>query len=269
MSNENSVSSQSSDSGLELRRAIDTASKFIAILVIFLYICGFLITSVHYFNYGFSEINPFRPRIFAAGAWFLFFVGMPIGLAKFSQLWGKTRDRFELPTKLGFYLTLSITLAMVLQLVFYDFGCRFKDLFSIYSLVVVGSIFFWFLLDGAMAVYVSGASKHSNRLGLPLIAYTLAVPTLMLSILLFGSWYYPHIKSSWGGGAPVSVTLYFAKDSFIMPSQSVTARLIDETDAGFYVVGKEDKYATFIPRNEIEAVFYSDSPSGSSLLKSK
>jgi hypothetical protein len=143
MSNENSVSSQSSDSGLELRRAIDTASKFIAILVIFLYICGFLITSVHYFSYGFSEINPFRPRIFAAGAWFLFFVGMPIGLAKFSQLWGKTRGRFELPTKLGFYLTLSITLAMVLQPVFYDFGYRVKDLFSIYSLVVVGSIFSW------------------------------------------------------------------------------------------------------------------------------
>jgi hypothetical protein len=88
-------------------------------------------------------------------------------------------------------------------------------------------------------------------------------------LLAFASFYYPHIKSSWGGGAPIPVTIYFTKDSIIMPSQSVGALLVDESDAGLYVVGKNDKKATFIPRSAVGLVYYSDDISGFSLAKPK
>jgi hypothetical protein len=54
-----------------------------------------------------------------------------------------------------------------------------------------------------------------------------------------------------------------------MPSQSVGALLVDESDAGLYVVGKNDKKATFIPRNAVGLVYYSDDVSGFSLAKPK
>jgi hypothetical protein len=54
-----------------------------------------------------------------------------------------------------------------------------------------------------------------------------------------------------------------------MPSQSVGALLVDESDAGLYVVGKNDKEATFIPRSAVGLVYYSDDVSGFSLAKPK
>jgi len=45
-------------------------SKGFAGIAIALYACGFLIISLHNSRYGFSETNPFRPRMLAAGAWF-------------------------------------------------------------------------------------------------------------------------------------------------------------------------------------------------------
>jgi hypothetical protein len=54
-----------------------------------------------------------------------------------------------------------------------------------------------------------------------------------------------------------------------MPNQNVGALLVDESDAGLYVVGKSDKKATFIPRGAIGLVYYSDDVSGFSLAKPK
>jgi len=59
----------------------DSLSKAVAALAIGLYGCGFLIVSLHHSKYGFIGINPFRPRILAAGAWFFFFAAIPVSLA--------------------------------------------------------------------------------------------------------------------------------------------------------------------------------------------
>jgi len=56
---------------------IDLISKSVAAFAVVLYGCGFLITSIQHFSYGFVETNPFRPRIASAGAWFLLFVAVP------------------------------------------------------------------------------------------------------------------------------------------------------------------------------------------------
>jgi hypothetical protein len=87
------------------------------------------------------------------------------------------------------------------------------------------------------------------------------VSQLLLALSYFGSVYYPHIKATWGGGAPVPVTILFAKESPILPGQYLSTRLLDESEAGLYIAGKGEKRASFIPRIEIASITYSDSPS--------
>jgi hypothetical protein len=59
----------------------DTFSKTVAGIAIALYASGFLIISLHHSRFGFVGTNPFRPRVLAAGAWFVFFTGIPVSIA--------------------------------------------------------------------------------------------------------------------------------------------------------------------------------------------
>jgi hypothetical protein len=61
---------------------LDAISKMAALCIAFVYVSGFLITSLNDFRYGFSEMNPFRPRILAAGGWLLVFIAIPIELVR-------------------------------------------------------------------------------------------------------------------------------------------------------------------------------------------
>ena len=45
-------------------------SKWTALIVILIYAAGFLVVSLNYASFGFLELNPFKPRIVAAGIWF-------------------------------------------------------------------------------------------------------------------------------------------------------------------------------------------------------
>jgi hypothetical protein len=81
-----------------------------------------------------------------------------------------------------------------------------------------------------------------------------------LAILtVFATIYYPHIKSKWGGGEPISIEITFSKDAPNHSGQTVNCFLIDETDEGFYAVGKGDRHATFIPRTEVSLVYFAES----------
>src|ERR1019366_37930 len=64
---------------------------------------------------------------------------------------------------------------------------------------------------------------------------------LLGAMFVFSSVYYPHIKSSWGGGSPVPVVIYLSKESPVRPNQQVSAELVDESDAGFYILGHGEK----------------------------
>jgi hypothetical protein len=59
----------------------DTFSKAIAGIAIALYASGFLIVSLYHSKFGFVGTNPFRPRVLAAGAWFVFFTAIPVSIA--------------------------------------------------------------------------------------------------------------------------------------------------------------------------------------------
>jgi len=121
----------------------------------------------------------------------------------------------------------------------------------------------WFLVGGIL-VYFEG-KRRSWR---PILGdWPVTTFFIFAGLLAFANFYYPHIKSSVGGGTPIPVTIQFTKDSIIKPNQSVAAFLIDESDSGLYIVGKADKKATFIPRNAIGVVHFSDDLSDSSLFK--
>jgi hypothetical protein len=98
---------------------IDLISKSVAALVVILYGCGFLITSIQHFSYGFVETNPFRPRIASAGAWFILFVAIPpVLVAELRRLRGKSENQQEwlgrFSTKLFFYCISSVFFGQIL-----------------------------------------------------------------------------------------------------------------------------------------------------------
>lgn len=299
---------------------VDLISKSVAVLAIVLYGCGFLITSIHEFSYGFVETNPFRPRIASAGAWFILFMAIPLaiarGMLKHRHLWeGQEKWWHNLGAILLAYYTAcfffgplffwmfdfyvdpiptlptpaiwKVALAIVAFLVLAAL-CVWKRVpwyvSTIATVFLVGSlirsaaidlfalghfrfsaIWLWFFTIGVIALIEMASRSWNPRLG----DWTQTVFLALGALLVFASYYYPRIKSSWGGGAPIPITIYFTKDSTIMPNQSVAALLVDESDAGLYVVGMNDKKATFIPRGVVGLVYYSDDVSGFSLAKPK
>lgn len=57
---------------------LDGFPKVTALFVATAYIAGYFIFSIHFARFGFSEQNPFKPRIFGAGATFLFLSSLPV-----------------------------------------------------------------------------------------------------------------------------------------------------------------------------------------------
>lgn len=299
---------------------VDLISKSVAVLAIVLYGCGFLITSIHQFRYGFVETNPFRPRIASAGAWFILFMAIPLaiarGMLKHRHLW-EGKEKWWRNTgailyayyiacvffgpaffwMFDFYVDpsgvlpppavwkIALAVAAVLLLVALCSWRRVPWYVSaIASIILVGqyllyaandlfslghfrfsAIWLWFFGIGIIALFEMSVRSWKPRFG----DWSKTVFLMLGALLIFASYYYPHIKSSWGGGVPIPITIYFTKDSTIMPSQSIGALLVDESDAGLYVVGKNDKRATFIPRSAIGLVYYSDDVSGFSFAKPK
>lgn len=65
-----------------LRELLDPISKAAVVGILALYVFGFLIVSIHNAEYGFSELNPLKPRIVAAGSLFTLFCVYPIVVAR-------------------------------------------------------------------------------------------------------------------------------------------------------------------------------------------
>jgi hypothetical protein len=120
-----------------------------------------------------------------------------------------------------------------------------------------GSLVLWFALVGTAFVGVSRLTK--NKLSINFIAIYALV--MFPAVTSFATIYYPHIKNSWDGGEPVRAIITMTKDSPILPLQNVPVSIIDESSLGFYVVGKGDQKATFIPRTSIGFIHFSADPS--------
>jgi hypothetical protein len=275
------------------------------------YVCGFLITSLHQANYGFTETNPFRPHIISAGAWFLLFTGIPIMMWIRYRIYSKTfmgflviifpfyalcfllsgipSEIFELPrNNLAFYTRQSLLVANVM------FG--FTILMMVAKYVKLPTLLLPYLSLGLTIYFVLKLIRHlleardfqRGSIVLWFFCITLAAELLyqnwvlgdlrvkdwaanvvwfLVALWLFATYYYPNIKRSWGGGKPISVVLWFTKESAVKPGQQIPVRLIDESDVGFYILGQNEQKALFVPRSAVSAVYYSDKASDSVLLK--
>jgi hypothetical protein len=291
-----------------LSTVVDIFSKGAATVAVVLYASGFLIISLHQSEYGFSEINPLRPKILAAGAWFLLFLAIPAATVVRARAKGALRGmdfaRWLFPyyfgcMSAGFFasflfnyslfpsgaapkwwvwvVAIIASLALVTALNIWDrFPRRIAATVSVLltlffaaetvqGLFVArqftqGAIGFWFFGVGVVTLIELNMPAKN-------VDWTRTAFTACGALLVFAHYYYPHMKSSWGGGTPVAVTVYFAKDSPIKPNQSVPLQLIEESDAGFYIVGPRDSKAVFVPRNAISMIYFSDRVSDSIILK--
>lgn len=61
-------------------RVVDLITKVAVVLAAIVYGCGFLVVSIHQYSYGLTEIDLLRPKVLAAGIWFLCFAVVPFVL---------------------------------------------------------------------------------------------------------------------------------------------------------------------------------------------
>jgi hypothetical protein len=289
---------------------IDTLSKVVALGIAFVYISGFLITSLNDFRYGFSEMNPFRPRILAAGGWFFLFLAIPLALVRAlmkHQVWTQEMGKWHKTAVLIFLYYISCNVLFIFAPFIFTFDettsntsphvAAWKIIAAIIVLlvlIVVLSIYYSkipksvvvtsvFLFAGFMLWQAEDALfiRHRFERNAPIL-WLLAVGFIVASEMRSRSWkmtigdwpssliamlailavfataYYPHIEASWGGGTPIPVEVILSKDFPTVANQPISCLLIDETDSGYYVIGKGDKHATFIPKTAVSLMHFSD-----------
>jgi hypothetical protein len=96
----------------------DVFSKCIAGLAIALYASGFLVLSLYHSKFGFVGTNPFRPRVLAAGAWFLIFTAIPVwGAARY-----RTRPLKEFVKELPLIWIASFGTSVLLITILFEFN---------------------------------------------------------------------------------------------------------------------------------------------------
>jgi hypothetical protein len=71
---------------------------------------------------------------------------------------------------------------------------------------------------------------------------------------------YPHIRGAYGGGEPANAGIFLVAPSGSNPARQLHARIIDETDNGFYIIENGHTEVRFILRSQINAIEF-DKPS--------
>ena len=84
---------------------------------------------------------------------------------------------------------------------------------------------------------------------------------MLLPLILFGIWVYPHTDAAFGGGEPTTAEMSILPTSGSSTLTTVSVKLVDETDAGFYVIEANDSRVRYIPRNVVTSVSF-DKPKG-------
>jgi hypothetical protein len=128
----------------------------------------------------------------------------------------------------------------------------------------IDAVALWFFFVGLAAVIAR--ALLSSLISEFRVHWVTPLSGFLIALTLFGVVFYPHMKSDWGGGKPTAVTLYFTPNSPILPNKHLQTQLIEETDAGYFVVSAEQK-AIFVPRGSVSLAYFSDKPLDSSMMK--
>lgn len=291
--------------------SLEAISKATALFALIVYVAGFLVTSIYNASFGFSELSPFRPRIIAAGALFVFFTVLPAAGAYTyflsSGSWWTPRSTFARHAirALSFFIA-SAMLAVPSQIMFAPprIG-RWAALLTMALLLsaltllfisqkrpVVGGIAAIAILTGALVITAVTARQGSMWARVTLWVFAVGLLTAALTwigqkerakrgigelpsqqmawgqvlfviaffVAFFPRWIYTNITSSWGGGRPIPVVMYFTPQSPILPGAQLPIQLLEQSDAGFYLVRQGERRALFVPRSAVAAVYYADTP---------
>ena len=91
--------------------------------------------------------------------------------------------------------------------------------------------------------------------------WTLIATVMLMPLILFGIWVYPHTDAAFGGGEPTTAEMSILPTSGSGTLTTVSVKLVDESDAGFYVIEAIDSRVLYIPRNLVVSVKF-DKPIG-------
>ena len=120
----------------------------------------------------------------------------------------------------------------------------------------------WFFALGVWFLVEMRVSQEN-----PPRRWAMTLPIVLLVLGGFARYYYPRIKSSWGGGSPISVVLFLSKDAPVGAGKQLQATLLDESDAGYYIVPAHETKAIFLPRDAVSLVLFADKASDSPFLR--
>lgn len=85
-------------------------------------------------------------------------------------------------------------------------------------------------------------------------------PFLLLALAVFSTWVFPTIPLKFGGGKVISATVYrFRLDRTL---SVIDGKVLDQSDEGIYIVPTGHDKGLFIPKEGVEAIYFSDDPSG-------
>lgn len=107
-----------------------------------------------------------------------------------------------------------------------------------------------------LAEYDSHTSIFQRR------GFAVSFGPLMMLVLFFTAisayvnWIFPYIPIKLGGGEIMSVTMYESRAN--QPSRIIHAKMLDQSDQGYVIVRDGDDKGYFIPKERIEAIYFSD-----------
>jgi len=284
-----------------------------AIVLVILYVIGFVVLSLHNASFGVFQFNLVRPKILAGGVLFCVFVALPVfEAARIYGLFGLP-SMYPTPTRadgsfdkrsyylpflrplsfaisamamgsalrilaqeyqfdsrlVPWYIGLIVPIAAVAYLVRYrgtknpimvTLGCLSALVWIMFCITRMGDpllavTLLWFFGWGLMAHFVEPFVMGSKRIREANWAF--AISGVWGVLILFALYIYPHIRWSLGGGSPIPISLRFDNKSPLDDSTQADFWLVDETDAGFYVLIKPDgKKAAFLPRTVVRAIYF-------------
>jgi hypothetical protein len=113
----------------------------------------------------------------------------------------------------------------------------------------------WFSVVGLSAVFVYHVSRQRQILaGVRWDVETIGIGLFVL--VVYARFIYGSIGVAFGGGAPALVTVHLARTSPLTKSDAMSAKLLDETELGYYLLAVTDgsERAVFVPRGEVAAI---------------
>ena len=83
---------------------------------------------------------------------------------------------------------------------------------------------------------------------------------MLIPLIVFSVWLYPHIKFVGGHPTPVLITVLPPIEPKVL--QTFPAVIVDETTDGFYITGRQDKkeHIRFIPRSSVTSLEFHERP---------